>query len=196
MKDDAIVLTDALEIMRSLPSQMQRDEQIMDSVLESLQQGQNLLSVRQDALEIAQLKLQEAMSHGFNLVNTELKDIKHEAEKDRIHSTYAQKAAEQAKAIAENAWSKIHEVATTAAIADTKADSAERHAVRANRFQFDPLTGMTLATVAIVGSFLLTFWGTSKTPQLAPTQNQQLTCGVDVLCTPIKSSPINNRGGI
>ena len=192
MKDDAIVLVDALDIMRSLPAEMQRDSQIMDSVIESLQQGQNAISVRQDALEIAQLKLQETVVHGFNLVNGEIQSIKHDAEKERIHSEYARKAAEQAKAIAENAWSRIHEVATTAAIADTKADSAERHAVRANRFQFDPLTGMTLAVVAIVGSMILMHWGTSKTPQHIPTQ--QLTCGVEVDCVPKQLAPTNNRG--
>ena len=192
MKDDAIVLVDALDIMRSLPTEMQRDDQIMSSVLESLQQGQNAISVRQDALEIAQIKMGEAMAHGFNLVNNEIKAVKHEAEKERIHLEYARKDAHEAKSLAEKAWSRIHEVATTAAIADTKADSAERHAARANRFQFDPLTGMTLAVVAIVGSMILMHWGTSKKEQHIPTQ--QLTCGVEVDCVPKQLAPTNNRG--
>jgi len=62
-KDDAIVLAEAVEIMESLPSQMRRDDQIMESLIESLQSGVPKLAARQDALEIAQLKLQETVAH-------------------------------------------------------------------------------------------------------------------------------------
>jgi hypothetical protein len=141
-KSDAIVLVEATEIMESLPSAMRHDDQIMDSVIESLQSGVSKLSARQDALEIAQLKLQETVAHGFGLVNNEIQSIKHEAEKDRIHANYAQQKAEEAKRFAENALAKVQEVAIGVVKAEAKADGARDLAKQSNRFQFDPLTGM------------------------------------------------------
>jgi Fe2+ transport system protein B len=199
-KSDAIVLVEATEIMESLPSAMRHDDQIMDSVIESLQAGVSKLSARQDALEIAQLKLQETVAHGFNLVNTEIQGIKHEAEKDRIHATYAQKAAEQAKSIAEQAWQKTQELAIGVVKAEAKADGARDLAKQSNRFQFDPLTGMTVCTIAIVGAFCLIAFGTSRSQPVPSGRNLDLlTCGVEVTCIPNQPRqpiPTNNRGGV
>jgi len=201
-KDAAIVLSEAIEIMQSLPSEMQKDDQIMDSVIESLQSGISKVEARQDALEIAQLKLQEAMTHGFKLVNTEIQGIRHEAEKDRIHSAYAKKEAEQAKSLAEQAWARIHEVATTAAIADTKAEGAKDIAKRSSYFGFDPLAGLTVCAIAFFGFMILTAKvEKAPAPAPAPAQSSQkldlLTCGVEVDCVPKNPlTPTKNRGGV
>jgi hypothetical protein len=148
-KSDAIVLVEATEIMESLPSAMRHDDQIMDSVIESLQSGVSKLSARQDALEIAQLKTQEAMAKGFQLVNTEIQSIKHEAEKDRIHANYAQKAAQEARQFAEQAWAKTQEVAIGVAKAEAKADGARDLAKSANNFRFDPMVSFAFLAILI-----------------------------------------------
>jgi hypothetical protein len=134
-KSDAIVLVEATEIM--------------DSVIESLQSGVSKLSARQDALEIAQLKTQEAMAKGFQLVNTEIQSIKHEAEKDRIHANYAQKAAQEARQFAEQAWAKTQEVAIGVAKAEAKADGARDLAKSANNFRFDPMVSFAFLAILI-----------------------------------------------
>ena len=171
-KDDAIVLAEAVEIMESLPSQMRRDDQIMESLIESLQSGVPKLAARQDALEIAQLKLQETVAHGFSLVNNEIKDIKHEAEKDRIHANYAQKAAEQARAIAEQAWLKTQEVAIGVAKAEAKADGARDLAKQPRGFGIDPFWGMGLTAIAILVT-LAFFTRVEKVEDSRPRTNSQ-----------------------
>lgn len=154
-KDSEIILCEATEIMRSLPSEMQRDEEIMDSVLASLQQGVSKLSARQDALEIAQLKMQEAMTKGFSLVNGEIQGIKHEAEKDRIHAQYARQEAQQARSVADQALLRIHEVATMAAVASAKADGATEVAKVSSKAShgLDPLAGMAIASIVLIVAF-------------------------------------------
>lgn len=198
MKDDAIVLVESLEIMESLPTEMRHDEQIMDSVIESLRSGIGKSEARQDAIEIAHMKLEQMVVHGFNLVNTEIQGIKHDAEKDRIHASYSQKAAEQAKAIAENTWAKTQEIAIAVVKAEAKADGARDLAKQSNRFQFDPLTGMTICAVGIVGLMFLFSFRVEKS-QPIPQQGQiPLLCGVDVTCIPNSQKPIptNSRGGV
>ena len=197
MKDDAIVLVEATEIMESLPSAMRHDEQIMDSVIESLQSGISKMEARQDAQEIAHMKLEQTVTHGFNLVRNEMQGIKHDAEKDRIHASYSQKAAEQAKAIAENAWAKTQEVAIAVVKAEAKADGARDLAKQSNRFQFDPLTGMTLCAVGLVGLMFLFSFRVEKS-QPIPQGQIPLLCGVDVTCIPNSQKPIptNSRGGV
>ena len=100
-KDDAIVLAEAVEIMESLPSQMRRDDQIMESLIESLQSGVPKLAARQDALEIAQLKLQETVVHGFSLVSNEIKEI------DSIHNNYAQRLLMETNQLLRKHWSEL-----------------------------------------------------------------------------------------
>ena len=198
MKDDAIVLVEATEIMESLPSAMRHDEQIMDSVIESLQSGISKMEARQDAQEIAHMKLEQTVTHGFNLVRNEMQGIKHEAEKDRIHANYAKDAANQAKAMAENAWAKTQEVAIAVVKAEAKADGARDLAKQSNKsFGFDPLTGMTVCAIAIVAVFTLFSFRVEKS-QPVPQGQIPLLCGVDVTCIPNsqKSIPTNNRGGV
>ncbi len=201
-KSDAIVLAEATEIMEALPSAMRNDDQIMDSVIESLQSGVSKLSARQDALEIAQLKLQETVAHGFSLVNTEIQGIKHDAEKDRIHAEYAKKEAEEAKRSAQLALDRVHDVAIGVAKADAKADGARDLAKRSS-FQFDPITGMTVCVIAAIASFaLISFVRIEKSPSPAPSSSRNLellTCGVEVICLPNqprRPMPTNNNGGV
>ncbi|WP_286393564.1 hypothetical protein [Pseudanabaena mucicola] len=202
-KSDAIVLAEATEIMESLPSEMRRDEQIMDSVIESLQSGISKIEARQDALEIAQMKLQQTVEHGFALVNEQFVGIKHEAEKDRIHAEYVKKSAEQAKAIAEQAWQKVHDVAIGVAKADVKAEGARDLAKRSSSFQFDPITGMTVCVIAMIAATALTTYiKVEKNPAPASSSRnlELLTCGVEVTCIPNQPRrPIpatNNQGGV
>jgi hypothetical protein len=201
-KSDAIVLVEATEIMESLPSAMRHDDQIMDSVIESLQSGVSKLSARQDALEIAQLKLQETVAHGFGLVNNEIQSIKHEAEKDRIHANYAQQKAEEAKRFAENALAKVQEVAIGVVKAEAKADGARDLAKQSNRFQFDPLTGMAVCAIAMIGAMLLLSIRIEKVPEKQNSLNDALKefCeNPNNSCTDGKArqpNPASNRGNI
>ena len=187
MKDDAIVLVDALDIMRSLPAEMQRDDQIMDSVIESLQFGISKVEARQDALEIAQMKMGEAMAHGFKLVDNEIQAIKHEAEKERIHTTYLKESL-----------NRVYEIAT-----NPKTD---------NRGDRSP-SMVLLAGIAIIGvvgivavsalSSVLPASNQKPTPtpisQPSPSSEPYLTCGIEITCIPknlLDSKPGNKKGGV
>lgn len=173
-KSDAIVLSEATEIMEALPVAMRHDDQIMDCVIESLQSGVSKLTARQDALEIAQLKTQETMAKGFQLVNTEIQGIKQDVAIDRIHATYAKEAAQQSRAIAEKAWEKVQDVAISVAKAEAKADGARDLAKQSNRFQFDPLTGMTVCAIAMIGAMVFLSVRIEKVPQKENSLNDAL----------------------
>lgn len=199
MKDDAIVLVEAAEIMESLPSAMRRDEQIMDSVIESLQSGITKVEARQDALEIAHMKLEQTVAHGFSLVNQEIQGIKHEGEKDHIHREYAKQALDRATAIAEKAWEKTQEVAVGVVKAEAKAESARDLAKQSSsKFQFDPLTGMTLCALGIVGLLLLFTVRVEKKEPIPQSSTTPLMCGIDVTCIPNSQKPVptRNNGGV
>lgn len=200
-KDDAIVLVEATEIMESLPSQMQHDEQIMDSVIESLQSGVSKLAARQDALEIAQLKLQETMTHGFALVNEQFVKVNHELEKDRIHAEYAKKEAIEAKNFAQRAWEKTQEQAIKIARAEEKADSAKDLSKQSSRFLgLDPLSGMALCAIGVVLSLgFMSLRVEKTTPQPSSKNLDLLTCGVEVICLPNQPRqpmPTKEFGGV
>jgi hypothetical protein len=201
-KSDAIVLSEATEIMDSLPVAMRHDEQIMDCVIESLQSGISKHEARIDALEIAQLKTQEAMAKGFQLVNGELTNIKHEVALDRVHATYAKEAAQQSRAIAERAWEKVQEVAIGVAKAEAKADGARDLAKRSNRFEFDPLTGMALCAIAMIGALFLMSVRVERVPEKQNSLNDALKefCeNPNNSCTDGKARqpiPTSNRGGV
>lgn len=200
-KDDAIVLVEAAEIMESLPSQMQHDEQIMDSVIESLQSGVSKLAARQDALEIAQLKLQETMTHGFNLVNNEIQGIKHRQEIDSIHNNYAQKLLMETKLAAEKALERTQELEIGVVRAEEKAQGAKELSKQSGRFfGFDPLTGMAVCSVAIIGALaLMSFRVEKQQPAPASRNLDLLTCGVEVICLPNQPRqlmPTKDFGGV
>lgn len=199
-KDDAIVLVEAAEIMESLPSQMQHDEQIMDSVIESLQSGVSKLVARQDALEIAQLKLQETVAHGFALVNEQFVKVNHELEKDRIHAEYAKKEAIEAKNFAQRALERTQELAIGVARAEEKSQCAKDLSKQSGRFfGFDPLTGMAVCSIAIIGALTLMSFRVEKQPAPASKNLDMLTCGVEVICLPNQPRqpmPTKEFGGV
>jgi hypothetical protein len=200
-KDDAIVLVEAAEIMESLPPQMQHDDQIMDSVIESLQSGVTKLAARQDALEIAQLKLQETMTHGFSLVNNEIQGIKHRQEIEGIHNSYAQKLLMETKLLAEKAWDKTHDQAIKIARAEEKADSAKDLSKQSSRFLgLDPLSGMALCAIGVVLSLgFMSLRVEKTTPQPSSKNLDLLTCGVEVTCIPNQPRqpiPAKDFGGV
>ena len=199
-KDDAIVLAEAAEIMESLPSQMQHDDQIMGSVIESLQSGVSKLAARQDALEIAQLKLQETVAHGFSLVNDEIKDIKHRQEIDSIHNNYAQKLLMETKLAAEKALERTQDLAISVVRTEEKAQGAKELSKQSGRFfGFDPLTGMAVCSIAIIGALTLMSLRVEKQPVPASKNLDLLTCGVEVTCIPNQPRqpiPTKDFGGV
>ena len=200
-KDDAIVLAEAAEIMESLPSQMQYDDQIMDSVIESLQSGVSKLAARQDALEIAQLKLQETVVHGFSLVNNEIKDIKHRQEIDSIHNNYAQKLLMETKLATEKALERTQDLAISVVRAEEKAQGAKELSKQSSRFLgLDPLSGMALCAIGVVLSLgFMSLRVEKTTPQPSSKNLDLLTCGVEVTCIPNQPRqpiPAKDFGGV
>ena len=200
-KDDAIVLAEATEIMESLPSQMQYDDQIMDSVIESLQSGVSKLAARQDALEIAQLKLQETVVHGFSLVNNEIKDIKHRQEIDSIHNNYAQKLLMETKLATEKALERTQDLAISVVRAEEKAQGAKELSKQSSRFLgLDPLSGMALCAIGVVLSLgFMSLRVEKTTPQPSSKNLDLLTCGVEVTCIPNQPRqpiPAKDFGGV
>ena len=200
-KDDAIVLAEAAEIMESLPSQMQHDDQIMGSVIESLQSGVSKLAARQDALEIAQLKLQETVVHGFSLVNNEIKDIKHRQEIDSIHNNYAQKLLMETKLATEKALERTQDLAISVVRAEEKAQGAKELSKQSSRFLgLDPLSGMALCAIGVVLSLgFMSLRVEKTTPQPSSKNLDLLTCGVEVTCIPNQPRqpiPAKDFGGV
>ena len=200
-KDDAIVLAEAAEIMESLPPQMQHDDQIMGSVIESLQSGVSKLAARQDALEIAQLKLQETVAHGFSLVNNEIKDIKHRQEIDSIHNNYAQKLLMETKLAAEKALERTQDLAISVVRAEEKAQGAKDLSKQSSRFLgLDPLSGMALCAIGVVLSLgFMSLRVEKTTPQPSSKNLDLLTCGVEVTCIPNQPRqplPAKESGGV
>ena len=200
-KDDAIVLAEAAEIMESLPPQMQHDDQIMGSVIESLQSGVSKLAARQDALEIAQLKLQETVAHGFSLVNNEIKDIKHRQEIDSIHNNYAQKLLMETRLAAEKALERTQDLAISVVRAEEKAQGAKELSKQSSRFLgLDPLSGMALCAIGVVLSLgFMSLRVEKTTPQPSSKNLDLLTCGVEVTCIPNQPRqpiPAKDFGGV
>jgi hypothetical protein len=200
-KDDAIVLAEAAEIMESLPPQMQCDDQIIDSVIESLQSGVSKLAARQDALEIAQLKLQKTVAHGFSLVNDEIKDIKHRQEIDSIHNNYAQKLLMETKLAAEKALERTQDLAISVVRAEEKAQGAKDLSKQSSRFLgLDPLSGMALCAIGVVLSLgFMSLRVEKTTPQPSSKNLDLLTCGVEVTCIPNQPrqpTPTKEFGGV
>ena len=200
-KDDAIVLAEAAEIMESLPPQMQHDDQIMGSVIESLQSGVSKLAARQDALEIAQLKLQETVAHGFSLVNNEIKDIKHRQEIDSIHNNYAQKLLMETRLAAEKALERTQDLAISVVRAEEKAQGAKELSKQSSRFLgLDPLSGMALCAIGVVLSLgFMSLRVEKTTPQPSSKNLDLLTCGVEVTCIPNQPRqplPAKESGGV
>lgn len=202
-KDDAIVLVEATEIMESLPLQLQSDDHMIDCVIEGLKLGLSNHEVRLIALEAvpARLKkLEETVAHGFSLVNNEIKDIKHGQEIDRIHNNYAQKLLVETKLAAEKALERTQELAIGVVRAEEKAQRAKDLSKQSGRFfGFDPLTGMAVCSIAIIGALTLMSFRMEKQPVPASKNLDMLTCGVEVICLPNQPRqpiPTKDFGGV
>lgn len=193
MKEDAIVLLETQAIMRDLPAELQHDDEILNAVIESLQKDVSTVLVRQDALEIAQIKLKAQVDKGFELVAGEFQKVRHEAEVDRVHAQYAKQSAVEAKQAAEQALIKIQEVAVTAAVASAKADGAKDIAKRPAYLGGDPV--LTFLAVAIVGVLALITMSRVSVAPAVENKGSTIKCGVDVNCI-YEGQPKPIRGGV
>lgn len=199
-QSEIVLFEQADEIIASLPVEMQNNPDISDFVIEALENKISKIEIRTTALEIGQEQLKQAMTHGFNLVNNEIIGIKHEAEKERIHAEYTKKEALEAKNFAQQALQKVQEVVVGVARAEEKAEGAKELSKQSRHFMFDPLTGMTVCAVAIVGCLVLIGMNTRVERRESVPSSQYpentLTCGIDVTCIPNKPLPARDRGGV
>jgi topoisomerase IA-like protein len=156
MNDSEIVLfQQADEIISSLPSEMQNNPDVSDFVIEALQNKIDKIDIRTTALEIGQEQLKQAMAHGFSLVNDKFVAMQHEQEKDRIHAEYARKDALEAKNFAQQAWQKAQELGISVVRAEERAEGAKDLAKQSRFLGFDPLTGMAVCAIGIIGAMIL-----------------------------------------
>jgi hypothetical protein len=201
-KSNAIVLQESKEIMESLPYAMRLDDEIMSCVIESLKTGVSKIEARQDAIEIAQIKIEQMVKKGFELVNGEVRAIKHDQEIQKIHAQYTNDAVKEAKEAAKQALFVAHEQKVALARTEQKAENARDLAKQSSWMRFDPLTGMLICTFAAIAALVLMHLqiGTRETkPQGNYSNLDLLTCGVEVTCIPNqprKPIPINNNGGV
>jgi hypothetical protein len=199
-KDDALVVQETTEIVELLPIESRSDIDLVKAIAGSLREGQDRHDVEIKAIQLAHQRLESKVDKGFELIAKDLTQIKHAAEKDRIHASYAQRAAEQAREIAEQAWAKTQEVAIGVVKAEAKAESARDLAKESRKggFGIDPYWGMGF-TALLIFVVLACFTRVEKVPEhVAPVpQSKTLTCGVDVGCLPMqKPRPALNNGGV
>lgn len=174
-----LVVTDALEIMQTLPAEIQRDEETMDFVIASLQEGMTKQNVRIEALEFGQLKMQEAMTQGFKLANQEIQGVKQdvqiirqEAAIDRVHAGYAKEKAELAQQQALKAWEAAQVLAGRVIGAEERAQAAKDMVsitAKQNNLHIDPM----LWVLAVFGLFGLTLMFFMKVEKVEPTRSRQ-----------------------
>ena len=172
MASDLAIIDDAAEIMRSLPSELQNDSHMMNCVIEGLQAGLMKLEVQAIANKAAIARLEEVVSQGFSLVNTEIQGIKHSQDIDRVHAEYAKKEATEAKNLAQQAWQEAQKLAIGVAKAEAKADGA-RDLAKSRSMNIDPYWGMGLTAIAIFVTLAM-FTRVEKVEEYKPrTQSQQ-----------------------
>ncbi len=172
MSSDLAIIEDAAEIMRSLPSELQNDSHMMDCVIEGLQAGLMRNEVQTMANKAAIARLEQAVSQGFSLANTEIQGIKHSQDIDRVHAEYAKKEATEAKNLAQQAWQEAQKLAIGVAKAEAKADGA-RDLVKSRSMNIDPYWGMGLTAIAIFVTLAM-FTRVEKVEEYKPrTQSQQ-----------------------
>jgi hypothetical protein len=152
---EIVLFQEADEIISSLPSEMQNNPDVSDFVIEALENKISKIEIRTTALEIGQEQLKQAMTHGFSLVNGEIIGIKQDAREDRIHAEYARKEAQEAKNFAQQAWQKAQELAIGVARAEEKSEGAKDLAKQSRFLGFDPLTGMVVCAIAMIGALSL-----------------------------------------
>ncbi len=149
-------------------------------------------------------KLQETVVHGFSLVSNEIKDIKkdikHRQEIDSIHNNYAQRLLMETKLVAEKALEKTQDLAISVVRAEEKAQGAKDLSKQSGRFfGFDPLTGMAVCSIAIIGALTLMSLRVEKQPVPASKNLDLLTCGIEVICLPNQPRqplPAKEFGGV
>jgi hypothetical protein len=172
MASDLAIIDDAAEIMRSLPSELQNDSDMMDCVIEGLQAGLMRNEVQTMANKAAIARLEQAVSQGFSLANTEIQGIKHSQDIDRVHAEYAKKEATEAKNLAQQAWQEAQKLAIGVAKAEAKADGA-RDLAKSRSMNIDPYWGMGLTAIAIFVTLAM-FTRVEKVEEYKPrTQSQQ-----------------------
>lgn len=172
MSSDLAIVDDAAEIMRSLPSELQNDSDMMDCVIEGLQAGLMRNEVQTMANKAAIARLEQAVSQGFSLANTEIQGIKHSQDIDRVHADYAKKEASEAKNLAQQAWQETQKLAIGVAKAEAKADGA-RDLAKSRSMNIDPYWGMGLTAIAIFVTLAM-FTRVEKVEEYKPrTQSQQ-----------------------
>lgn len=192
-KDDALVVQETREILEVLPAESRSDVELVRAIAGSLREGQDRHDVEIKAIRLAHQRLESRVDKGFELIAKDLTQIKHAAEKDRIHASYAQKAAEQAKAEVSQTkaevatlWRSLYEVQTVAKVAESKADGAKDIAKESRKgFGIDP-TWVMVFTAALIFIVLSLFTRVEKVPQTAPAKESQgsvIRCGVDVSCS-------------
>jgi tellurite resistance protein/predicted outer membrane lipoprotein len=198
-KSNAIVLQESKEIMESLPYAMRLDDEIMSCVVESLHSGVSVKDTRLDAEIIARIKLEKMVKKGFELVNGEVRAIKHDQEIQKIHAQYTNEAVKEAKETAKQALFVAHEQAIAIARTEQKAENARDLAKQSSWFRFDPITGMAVCAFAAIAALVLMHLQIGNRDSKPQTNHELLTCGVEVTCIPNQSRkpiPIINNGGV
>lgn len=199
--NESIVLRDAQAIVEVLPPEIKQDGGLLDTfesaILESLVKGQSALEVRTKTLELAYEILGKKVDKGFELVGQEFKkvhsdisEMRHQAEMDRVHAEYAKQAANEARNDARQALEKISEVRTLASVADAKSDSAQKMALHGN----GGLATWFLCAIIGISGLILIFMGIQVSVQKSEKNlpPNTLICGVDTTCIP-KNRPIPNQ---
>lgn len=184
-KDDALVVRETREIVQALPVESQSDKDLVMAIAGSLREGQDRHAVQIRALELAHKRLERKVDKGFELISKDLQAVKHSAEIDRVHANYAKQAAEQARAIAEQAWAKTQELAIGVAKAEAKADGARDIAKTTSRLSgIDPWVPVALTAIIIfVALAMFTRVEKQESRPAKESQGSVIKCGVDVQCT-------------
>lgn len=199
MKDDAIVLVEAREIMQSLPPESQNDKELAMAIIGSLQSGLDKHDVQIKANEIAVQRLEAKVDKGFQLVNNELIQVKQQVRENEIHRSYMQKNVENLTTGLSQAYSRIHEATVNSAVAIAKAEGAKDVAKNSRWANFDPLTGMTLCAVGIIAIMTVMTLAQPRLIREEP-KGSTIKCGVDVQCSydnrPNVQPVIPTRGGV
>jgi hypothetical protein len=177
LKDDAIVLSEAREIMATLPVESRGDVELAKAIIGSLQTGQDRHDVEIKAQAIAHQRLEAKVDQGFILVN-------HELEKQTIHRGYLEKNLTQLQSTLERTVDFTQKLATQVVHAEAKADSAKDLAKNSRWANFDPLTGMVICAIGLIALMALgSLVKIEKVKEVEPqSQQQQARCGIEVRC--------------
>ncbi len=182
MKEDAIVLVEAREIMQSLPPESQSDKELAMAIIGSLQSGLDKHDVQLRALDLAHQRLESKVDNGFRLVNDELNQVKQQNRESAIHQSYLLKNVESLTTGLNQAYSRIHEATVNSAVAIAKAEGAKDVAKStARHLPIDPLMGMAMVSIALVVAFSVMAVKVERVPQQP--QQQSLKDELNKFCS-------------